>query len=106
MKNDKIHYVLYNFANDKKRMLKLKVKINQFGYFKNNPVLKNIEINIKEHDIVAIVGKNGSGKTTLLKIMDGLLKDFSGEVLVDGENVKSLTPRQIYSKMGRSFSES
>lgn len=103
MKNDKIHYVLYNFANDKKRMLKLKVKINQFGYFKNNPVLKNIEINIKEHDIVAIVGKNGSGKTTLLKIMDGLLKDFSGEVLVDGENVKSLTPHQIYSKMGLLF---
>jgi len=70
---------------------------------KINPVLKNIEIDIKEHDIVAIVGKNGSGKTTLLKIMDGLLKDFSGEVLVDGENVKSLTPRQIYSKMGLLF---
>lgn len=86
-------------------MTRFKVKINRFGYSKDKIILRDIEIDIKDRDIVAIIGKNGSGKTTLLKIMDGLLKDFDGKVLLDGQDVRTLTPRQIYSKMGLLFQD-
>ena len=38
--------------------------------------------------IIGLLGPNGSGKTTLIKIINGLLKDYEGEVLVDGKNVE------------------
>jgi len=92
-------------ANSLINMTRLKVKINGFGYSKDKIILRNIEMEIKDRSLVAIIGRNGSGKTTLLKIMDGLLKDFDGSVLLDGQEIKTLTPRQIYSKMGLLFQD-
>lgn len=92
-------------ANSLINMTRLKVKINGFGYSKDKIILRNIEMEIKDRSLVAIIGRNGSGKTTLLKIMDGLLKDFDGTVLLDGQEIKTLTPRQIYSKMGLLFQD-
>ena len=45
--------------------------------------------------IIGLLGPNGSGKTTLIKIINGLLKDYEGEVLVDGKNV-GIDSRKIY----------
>jgi len=47
-------------------------------------VIKNLNLTIVPGESVAIVGPSGCGKTTLLKIMMGLIKPTSGEVLVDG----------------------
>lgn len=44
-------------------------------------VLKNINLNVEKGTILGIIGPNGGGKTTLLKIMLGLLKNYSGEVM-------------------------
>jgi len=85
--------------------VRLKVKINKFSYDENNIILKNIEITVQNKEVIAIVGKNGSGKTTLLKIMAGFLKDFDGEVWLDGINIKKLSSKQIYSKMGLLFQD-
>jgi cobalt/nickel transport system ATP-binding protein len=85
--------------------IRLKVKINKFSYDENNTILKNIEITVQNKEVIAIVGKNGSGKTTLLKIMAGFLKDFDGEVWLDGINIKKLSSKQIYSKMGLFFQD-
>jgi zinc transport system ATP-binding protein len=49
-------------------------------------VLKNINLIVKEHDFLAIVGPNGGGKTTLLKIILGLLAPKSGTVLLFGNS--------------------
>ena len=46
--------------------------------------------------IIGLLGPNGSGKTTLIKIINGLLKDYEGEVLVDGKNV-GIDSRKIIS---------
>lgn len=50
-------------------------------------VLKNINLKIKNGDRIGIIGPNGSGKTTLLKIISGITKQSSGEVIVKGKIV-------------------
>jgi cobalt/nickel transport system ATP-binding protein len=54
-------------------------------------------------EFCGILGANGSGKTTLLKVMDGLIKEFTGRVLLDGDEVRRLQPREIYRKVGLVF---
>jgi ATP-binding cassette subfamily B protein len=53
-----------------------------------NDTLKNISIKIKKGEHIALVGQNGSGKTTLVKILLRLYDPTSGEVLLNGENIK------------------
>ncbi len=62
-----------------------------FSYNKN-PVLENVNINVKHGEFATIIGPNGGGKTTLLKLLLGLLKPDKGKILVLGETpVKSKT---------------
>ena len=49
-------------------------------YYKD--IFKNINIQIKENKIVAIMGKNGSGKTAFLNLLLGIDKDFDGEICI------------------------
>lgn len=51
------------------------------------PVLKNINLDIRSGESLAIVGASGSGKTTLLRILAGLDDADNGEVLVDGKAI-------------------
>ena len=44
------------------------------------PVLKEVNLAIKEQDFIGIIGPNGGGKTTLLKVILGLMKPFSGDI--------------------------
>lgn len=53
-------------------------------------VLKNINVAIKEGEIVAFLGPSGCGKTTTLKILAGLLEPSEGRVLVHGRNLQSV----------------
>lgn len=48
------------------------------------PAVKNISLNIRENQFMAIMGKNGSGKSTLARLLNGLLLPDTGEVTVDG----------------------
>lgn len=49
--------------------------------FKNNLIIENLSISIPLNQVTAIVGKNGSGKSTLLKMIGGLIKPDTGEIL-------------------------
>ncbi len=57
--------------------------------------LHGISLQIKDGDIVTLIGANGAGKTTTLKTISGLLKVRSGEILYDGRNITDLKPHQI-----------
>lgn len=46
-------------------------------------VLKNVNLSLTSGKIIGLLGPNGSGKTTLIKILNGLLKDYQGEILID-----------------------
>jgi energy-coupling factor transport system ATP-binding protein len=52
---------------------------------------------------VSIVGHNGAGKTTLSKLMMGILKPTTGNMIIEGKKIKRLTPLEIGKKMGISF---
>ena len=52
-------------------------------------ILKDINLEIKEGEFVALLGHNGSGKSTLAKLINGLLLPGQGDVLVDWMNTKS-----------------
>ena len=52
-----------------------------------NHALNNINLNIKNGEIVVILGPSGSGKTTLLNVISGLDKISKGKIIYDGKNI-------------------
>lgn len=59
-----------------------------------NKVLDDINIDFPSKGLFYIVGESGSGKTTLLNVISGLFKNYEGEVIFDGEEMKNLTSAQ------------
>ena len=51
--------------------------------------LDDVSISVKKGEIHALIGENGAGKSTLMKILSGAYVSDSGEVIVDGEKIKS-----------------
>jgi cobalt/nickel transport system ATP-binding protein len=84
-------------------MTRLSIDIESFTYPDGTKALSDIKIDIRKGDFVGILGTNGSGKTTLLKVIDGLIKDFTGNVFLDGDNINKLVPKEIYKKVGLVF---
>lgn len=63
--------------------------------FGDQKVLKNLNFSAQEGEVVAIVGASGAGKTTLLQILGTILTPDSGEVLLDGVNVFTLSTKKL-----------
>jgi cobalt/nickel transport system ATP-binding protein len=82
---------------------RLSAQINSFCYPDGTIALSDIRLDVVQGEFCGILGSNGSGKTTLLKLLDGMIKDFKGQVLLDGDNICRLSPRQIYGKVGLVF---
>ena len=74
------------------------VKNGTFGY-KDTMILDAINFTVKDGEIMSILGPNGVGKTTLLKCMMGLLKWKQGESFLDGQNIKSIKPKDFWQKI-------
>ena len=53
----------------------------------NKYILKEINLEIKDHEFVLITGPNGSGKSTLVKIIMGLIRPTSGSILINGYDI-------------------
>jgi cobalt/nickel transport system ATP-binding protein len=85
------------------RDVRLSVNIRSFKYPDGTIALSNINMEVRGGEFIGILGSNGSGKTTLLKVMDGLIKDFDGRILLDGEDIKRLSPKAIYKRVGLVF---
>jgi len=83
--------------------LRLLVQNVSYKYPDGTIALSDINLKVRKGMFVGLLGANGSGKTTLLKAMDGLIKNFEGKVYLDGADIKTLTPKQIYKKMGLVF---
>jgi cobalt/nickel transport system ATP-binding protein len=83
--------------------VRLSVNLENFKYPDGTAALADIRLAVARGEFCGILGANGSGKTTLLRIMDGLIKEYAGKVLLDGEDVKKLHPRDIYRRVGLVF---
>ena len=58
-------------------------------------VHNGVSLEVKEHEIYAILGESGSGKSTLLKEMTMLLKPTSGDIYIFDKNIKKLSAKEI-----------
>jgi len=82
---------------------RLSLDIKAFRYPDGTVALSDVKVDIAAGEFCGLLGANGSGKTTLLKIMDGLIRDYQGKMLLDGSDILKLHPRDIYRKMGLVF---
>lgn len=55
------------------------------------PVLKNINLNVKAGEVIALVGSSGSGKTTLVNLLPRFYDPAEGRILIDGIDIKEAT---------------
>jgi ABC-type branched-subunit amino acid transport system ATPase component len=58
-------------------------------------VLHEVSIELRQGEMVFVVGRNGAGKTTLLKTIAGLMKPAAGSILLDGENIGGFSPEKV-----------
>lgn len=76
-------------------MIELK---NVSGGYGEKTVLRDITIRFPRGVVTVLLGSNGCGKSTLLKTALGLMPAFSGTILYDGQEIRSMTPRAIAQK--------
>ena len=79
-------------------------------YFKYNNsdtnwILKNININVKPGQTIAIVGKTGSGKTSIINLIPRFYEIQHGRILIDGYNIKDIDINFLRSKIGFVYQE-
>lgn len=68
--------------------------------YKNEPVLRNINLHVKPGEVVALVGESGSGKTSLANLIPRFYDASAGRVLVDGVDVRDYSLRSLRQKIG------
>jgi energy-coupling factor transporter ATP-binding protein EcfA2 len=78
----------------------LKIDHLSYTYASGVEALKDVSLDIKRGEFVAIIGQNGSGKSTLLKNITGLLRPTSGKVFINGEDNKDMSVAEISHEIG------
>lgn len=71
-----------------------------FGYSKDKPILKNINLQAKAGQTIAVVGPTGSGKTTLINLLARFYDVDEGEVKIDGRNIKEYQLSDLRKNIG------
>lgn len=84
-------------------MAYLSLKDVSFTYPNGFEAVQKINLDFELGEAVAIIGQNGAGKTTTVKLMNGLLRPTSGEVLLDGEKTDKLTTAKMSRYVGYVF---
>jgi len=74
-----------------------------FTYPDGTKALENINASVNIGEFIALIGQNGSGKTTLSKLLNGLYKPTSGDVIVDRLNSKTTPIVQMVRRVGYVF---
>lgn len=69
----------------------------------NGNAIDHVSIKIAEGETIAIVGENGAGKSTLVRLLTGLYLPDSGEVIMDGIDIKSVAPLAVYQNLSGVF---
>jgi ATP-binding cassette subfamily B protein len=70
-----------------------------------HPVIKNLSIQIKPGEKIAIVGENGAGKTTLVKLLTRIYRANTGEISYDDINLNNIKKKSLYEKLGVLFQD-
>lgn len=79
-------------------------------FYKEKIILEDVNLDIKENEIICIMGSSGSGKSTLLSCLNGFLTEnggsYTGDVFFRGENIKNIKPIELKRKISTLFQDS
>ena len=78
----------------------------KFGYKEDQIIIKDFCANVKPGQKVAIVGPTGAGKTTMVKLLMRFYDVNSGEILIDGHNIKDFNRRELRDAFGMVLQDS
>jgi len=70
-----------------------------FGYNSNKDTLSEINLEVKEREVIALVGKSGAGKTTLINLLLRFYEPSGGKIFIDGYDLKDLELKSYRSKI-------
>lgn len=76
-------------------LLEIKNLVAGYGQFQ---ALREVSLNVKQGEIVTLLGANGSGKTTLVKTIASLVKASKGEIIFNGERIDQLPSYEVFKK--------
>ncbi|MBQ7715204.1 MAG: ABC transporter ATP-binding protein [Clostridia bacterium] len=71
----------------------------------DHPVIKNVNLTIREGETAVLVGLNGAGKTTLIKLLTRLYDPTEGVILLDGRDIKNYDIEELYDTFGIIFQD-
>ncbi|MDU5595113.1 ABC transporter ATP-binding protein, partial [Peptoniphilus rhinitidis] len=107
---------LFEFFDLEEEDISNKIKINEIReievknlYYKYNSskeyVLKNINLHINKNEKIAILGMNGSGKTTLIKLIMGFYRNYEGNILINGIEVRDIDKESLLKEISTLFQD-
>lgn len=76
-----------------------------FSYEKNQPLIKDFNLNVTSGEKIAIVGKTGAGKSTLVNLLMGFYPIDAGEITLDGKNIYQYQGEELRKSFGMVLQE-
>ena len=71
-----------------------------FGYKTHEPVLEDINLDVKKGEMIGLVGHSGSGKTTLINLLMRLYDVDEGKILIDGIDIRDIAQEDLRAQIG------
>ncbi len=82
------------------KKMEIKLENMSFQYSPSVKVLNDINLTLDSPGLVCIIGPNGVGKSTLIKCINKLLKPTSGDVFINGKNIKEYNLKELAKRIG------
>ncbi len=91
-----------NFGKEKGETFAMEYYFQMKGVtvgYDRKPLIRDIDINIRKGEIVTMIGPNGAGKSTIIRSIIRQLSLIGGDVILDGENMRSISFRELSTRM-------
>ncbi len=92
-------HTIHKQPKEKKDVV-IDVKNVGFSYDSHHKVLENVSFQVTRGEKIAIVGKNGAGKSTIAKLLCGIIRPSTGEILINNQNYMQYSIKEIGEKIG------
>lgn len=100
---DKQPQIIKEQTEDKNSPYHLEFNNVSFSYEKSSPNIENISFALKRGETLGIIGETGCGKTTIINLLLRFYDADSGEIMIDGKNIRGFEPKELRQKFGTVF---